>query len=266
MNERQENWGNFASFYRRFIQGFSKSAKPLTLILRTTPTRSAENSPSNMAEDAEVGESDGDDDETVKDHLPRSRADLRGILPPYASQKSTIRKATKQSSCRAHASLYNSRCFVGITNWALIRSTGLMSSLNAILYQLSIYNFLGTRTPFSGTSSLSLTFRQSFPLQSAWLLTDMSMLGSVPNQGCNHARGPLAYQTFLYILRAYLLLHQVGKTHVLPRAALVLQYILNQANRQRLLLGLRPENLPVLRYWGVTLLRLPMFQSHWNGA
>ena len=45
----------------------------------------------------------------------------------------------------------------------------------------------------------------------------------------------------------------------LPTAALVLQYVLNQANRQRLLPGLRPEDLPVLRYWGVTLLRLPMF-------
>ena len=44
-----------------------------------------------------------------------------------------------------------------------------------------------------------------------------------------------------------------------PTAALVLQYVLNQANRQKLLLGLRPEDLPVLRYWGVTLWRLFMF-------
>ena len=45
----------------------------------------------------------------------------------------------------------------------------------------------------------------------------------------------------------------------LPTATLVLRYVLNQANRQRFLPGLRPENLPVLRYWGVTLLRLFKF-------
>ena len=32
-----------ASFYRRFIQGLSKLAGPLTSMLRTTTTRSAEN-------------------------------------------------------------------------------------------------------------------------------------------------------------------------------------------------------------------------------
>ena len=123
-------------------------------------------------------------------------------------------------------------------------------------YELSRYHFtsiiklqpLGTRTSFSGTSSLSLTFQQSSPLQSACLLKDTLMLGFVPNQGFNHAQGRLVYQASFYILRAYLLLHQVGKTHVLVRAALVLQYVLNQANRQRLLPDLRPEDLPVLRY------------------
>ena len=45
----------------------------------------------------------------------------------------------------------------------------------------------------------------------------------------------------------------------LPTAMLVLRYVSNQTNRQKLLLGLRPEDLPVLRYCGVTLLRLPMF-------
>ena len=44
-----------------------------------------------------------------------------------------------------------------------------------------------------------------------------------------------------------------------PTAALVLRYVLNQANRQRLLLALRPEELPVLRYWIITLLRLLIF-------
>ena len=82
-------------------------------MLRTTPTRSAENLPSSMdraedaevgsgtssttrsaknlstsmdmVEDAEVGEGDGGDDKTVEDHLfPRSQTYLWGILPPYA--------------------------------------------------------------------------------------------------------------------------------------------------------------------------------------
>ena len=43
----------FANFYWRFIQGFSKIAGPLTSRLKTT--RSAENSSLLMAEDAEVG-------------------------------------------------------------------------------------------------------------------------------------------------------------------------------------------------------------------
>ena len=43
-----------ASFYQRFIQGFSK-AKPLTSMLRTTTIRSAGNSPLDMAKNAEVG-------------------------------------------------------------------------------------------------------------------------------------------------------------------------------------------------------------------
>ena len=118
---------------------------------------------------------------------------------------------------------------------------------------------LGIRTLFSSTSILSLTFRQKSPLQSACLFTDTSMLAPIPNQSFNHAQGHLAYQASLYILQAYLPLHQVGKTHVLSRAALVLQYVSNQTNWQRLLPGLRREDLPVLRYWGVTLLKLLMF-------
>ena len=86
----------FISFYRRFIQGLSKLAEPLTLMLRmssiqsaknsllsmdgaedaevrsgmSSTTRSVKNSPSDMAEDAEVGgNGDGDDDETVERSL-----------------------------------------------------------------------------------------------------------------------------------------------------------------------------------------------------
>ena len=55
----------FANFYQRFIQGFSKIAGSLTLMLRTT--RSAKNSSSLIAEDVEVGSTGGDcKDETVE--------------------------------------------------------------------------------------------------------------------------------------------------------------------------------------------------------
>ena len=76
-----------------------------------------------------------------KDHLSRSRADLQGILPPYAPQKGTIGKATKWSSCRAHASFYNGQCFIGTTNWAFVKSAGCISSLDTILHRLSSYYF-----------------------------------------------------------------------------------------------------------------------------
>ena len=71
-------------------------------MLRMSTTRLAENLSASvdMAEDTEVGEGDGGDDETVENHLfPRSRTYLRGILPPYAPK--SIGKAIKQSSRRA---------------------------------------------------------------------------------------------------------------------------------------------------------------------
>ena len=57
---------------------------------------------------------------------------------------------------------------------------------------------------------------QNSPLQRARFLTATSMLGPVPNQGFNHVQGCLAYQASLYILQAYLPLHQVGETHFFP--------------------------------------------------
>ena len=71
---------NFANFYRRFIQNFSKIARPLTSMLRASSTQSAKNLSSlvDMAEDAEVGVCGGDcKDETV------------GRLPSKNSNKAT---------------------------------------------------------------------------------------------------------------------------------------------------------------------------------
>ena len=67
----------FANFYWYFIQGFSKIAGPLTLILRTT--KSAENFTWLMAEDTEVGSISGGncEDETVK-KSPLTSKNLNG--------------------------------------------------------------------------------------------------------------------------------------------------------------------------------------------
>ena len=70
-------------------------------MLRTTITRLAENLPLDMAEDAEVsGNGDSGDDETVE------KITFQRVERTYGL-KGTIWKATKQSSCWAHASLYN---------------------------------------------------------------------------------------------------------------------------------------------------------------
>ena len=143
-------------------------------MLRTTTTRSAENLPSDMAEDAEVGgNGDGGDDETVK----RSPLSKKPNVPTSSQLKAPYGRLQKK---------------------ALVRSAGPVSVLDTTPHQLSSCYFRAPVLFLSGTSSLSLTFRQNCPLQSAYLLTATSMLGLVPNQGFNHARGRLAYQTSFY--------------------------------------------------------------------
>ena len=44
---------------------------------------------------------------------------------------------------------------------------------------------------------------------------------------------------------------------LLPISALVLQYVLNQANQQKLLPGLRPENLPGLKILKCYIVKAP---------
>ena len=96
-----------------------------------------------------------------KDHLfPRSRTDLRGILPPYASKK---RWVFLDSFGYGWGSQLEA-----LPKWLQAKFAG-TTKLNPYqvhgTYKLSWYHFisiiklrlLGTSTPFSGTSSLSQT-------------------------------------------------------------------------------------------------------------
>ena len=80
----------FANFYRRFIQGFSKIAGPLTSMLRTT--RLAKNLLLSMAEDAEVGNIGCDcEDETVERSplISKNSNGVTGYLTSDAKQAFT---------------------------------------------------------------------------------------------------------------------------------------------------------------------------------
>ena len=173
-----------------------------------------------------------------KDHLfPRSQTDLRGILLPYAPKKKSLQVQQ---------------------NWTLIRSAGLTNSLNTILYQLSSYVFWAPLLLW-----MALPFRQHFrtKLSSAKGTPSHSYVnaGTRTKSKLQPCPRMFSLSDLLLFLRAYLPLHQVFicGTHVLPRAASVLQYVLNQASWQRL-----PPDLKTYQsweYWGVTLLRLLMF-------
>ena len=105
----------FANFYRRFIQGFSKIAGPLTSMLRTT--RSAENSPSLMAEDAEVDSIGGGgdcEDETVKRSPLTSKNSngATGYLSPNAQRAFTqLRQAFTKAPILQH---FDPKCHIRI--------------------------------------------------------------------------------------------------------------------------------------------------------
>ena len=79
---------SFANFYQGFIQGFSKIAGPLSLILRIT--RSAENLSPLVAEDAEVDSiSGGDCKNEMVERSPLTSKNLNGAtgyLTPNAKQ------------------------------------------------------------------------------------------------------------------------------------------------------------------------------------
>ena len=103
-----------------------------------------------------------------------------------------------------------------------------MSSLDTIHIDYQTPTLSDTSTSFSGTSSLSQTSPHKCSSENTQLY-DGYFIGS--------------------------LLAKRIPSHSYVGSAISS----NQVNQQRLLPGLRLENLPVLKYWGVTLLRLLMF-------
>ena len=123
----------FANFYQRFIQGFSKIAGPLTSMLRTT--RSAENSPSLMAEDAEVDSIGGGgdrEDETVERSPLTSKNSVgaTGYLTPGAKQAFTqLRQAFTKALILRH---FDPECHIRIeTDASSYAIGGVLSQLTS---------------------------------------------------------------------------------------------------------------------------------------
>ena len=145
-----------------------------------------------------------------------------------------------------------------LQNKALVRSSGPMSFFNAMLHWLLNNNLwalilLWMALPFwwylctkffsaKGTLSHSYVNTGTHTRSRLQSYSKTFSLSSLPLYSSSVFTSPSGWQN-----------------EFLPIAALVLQYVSNQANWQRLLLGLRLEDLPALRYWGVMLLKLPMF-------
>ena len=147
--------------------------------------------------------------------------------------------------------------FADTTNWTLIRSTGLTSSLNTTLYQLTSNN-LWAPVLLEWYSRFDDISVQSSPLQKVRLLTATSMLRFVPNQGFNHARGSWAYQAFLYFFKtiastARLYLQNSWLSHS------CVGFIIYFEPSQLTKISTKLEDLSVPRYWNIMLLTLLMF-------
>ena len=188
----------------------------------SSTTRLAENSSASvdMAEDAEVRSGViGVMMKRSKDHLPRSRADLQGILSPYAlkrwvspnnfwpllklSIKDTIGKVIKQISRRATQGSHSNRS----------------------------PNFFKPNYVWSGTH----------PKPRLQLGPRMFSLSTLPLYSPSVFATPSGWQNAF-----------------LPKAALVLQYVSNQANRQRLLTNLttyQAWDLRTYQSWDIEVLR-----------
>ena len=104
----------FANFYRRFIQGFSKIAGPLTSMLITT--QSVKNSSLSIAEDVEVGSIGGGnhEDETVERSPLTSKNSNRatGYLTPDTKRAFTqLRQAFTKAPILRH---FDPECHIRI--------------------------------------------------------------------------------------------------------------------------------------------------------
>ena len=229
-------------------------------MLRMTPTQSAENSPLSMdraknaeigngtssttrsaenlsismevVEDAKVGWGNDGDDETVN----RS--------PLFKKLNVSIKYLT---------SLYSKKIWVSLDSFWLLLKLSVKGTIEKAIKQNSRWATQGSY-PNQSLQKLTLykyntlSFYQVFETYELFqyhstLIIKLQLLDtSIPL----NIRQCLHYRIF------------ISKTHFFYSCISSAIY-LNQANRQRLLLGLRPENLPILSFWDVTLLRLPMF-------
>ena len=123
----------FTNFYQRFIQGFSKIARPLTSMLKTT--KSAENLSLMMAENADVGSIGGDrKDEMVErlSFISKNSNGAMGYLTPGAKLAFTqLRQAFTEALILRH---FNPKCHIQIE----IDASGY--AIGRVLSQLTLDN------------------------------------------------------------------------------------------------------------------------------
>ena len=104
----------FTNFYQRFIHGFSKIARPVTLMLRTT--RSAENSSLLMAKDTEVDSiGSGDCEDKTVERLPLTSKNSNGATGYLTSKArlafTKLRKAFTKAPILRH---FDPECHIWI--------------------------------------------------------------------------------------------------------------------------------------------------------
>ena len=235
----------------------------------STP-RSAKNSPSDMAKDAEGGgNNNGGNDETIeRSPLSKKPNGLTGYLTficfkkkwvsldsfgySWGFQLEALSKWLRAKFAGLLAQGYKERSSCWATqgshpNQSLRKSTlhrynKLSSRQVRGTYELSWYHstsiiklrLLGTSTPFSGTSFSSLTSPHKCSSGNTQLY-DVYLIGSLA------AKRTPSHSGVGFAIRFE------------PSQPT------NTSTKPEDLPGLRPEDLPVLRYWGVTLLRLSMF-------
>ena len=188
----------------------------------SSTTRSAKNflASVDMAEDAEVGEGDDGDDETVERSPSKKPNVPTGYLTSLRSDADSAPFAKRWVSLDSFDYGWGSQLealpkwlrakFAGTTNWTLIRSAGPTSSLDTTLHRLSSNDL---RAP--------VRLWVAHPLWAWHLSTECSSTERI------------TILSDLSISLRLLFLHQVFicRTHVILRAILVLQYVSNQTSQ-----------------------------------